>query len=777
MEAFSALRATDPEQVGPYRLVARLGSGGMGSVYLGRSPTGRTAAVKVVRPDLAEESGFQRRFVREVTAARRVNGAFTAGVVDADPSGVPPWLATEFVQGTALGAAVEAHGPWPVRHVLRLGAGLAEALTQIHAAGVVHRDLKPSNILLASNGPRVIDFGISAVSEATALTQTGTIVGTPGYMSPEQITGTGTGPATDVFALGAVLVYAATGNGPFGTGASHAVAYRTVHEPPALEGVPAALRDVVESCLDKDPGRRPAVDRLMADVLSRAAGGGGAARQFAPDADWLPTSVARMLPQTGSTLPFPFPGPAGPAGAAGTAGPGPGPAGAAGTAGPGPGPGPAGSAGTAGPGPAGRVLPQQPTTAGAAAPAGPGAAGTTQASPPAGRATGLARRRALFGLAGAAAVAGLGAGGWLSGLGRAYAGGGPAAGGSASSHRPGTLRWKSYAVADADDEAADDGTANLTVVQGLLHVAGRTALYALSTANGTKKWTYAPGNKWEWLNPAVVAAGETLYLGVDGTVHAVRAATGDKLWVQSTAGDRAHPTVRGEALYTVSVDAEGRGYRPRTWLYAASAKTGTERWSQERDQDQTPVALVDGGLYTGLGGVLCALRPDTGGTRWRFDTGGRSLYAPTVGNGTVYVSGLGPSMTEGAVYAVSAATGKKLWEFRENDAVFVPPTTIGDTVLVGNVVAPKQNTLRALDAKTGEVVWERRLADDYLTRAVAADGTVYVVGDGVLYALRADTGGTVWQYATKTAVHATPLVHGGTVYLSSYTGTVYAIRA
>ncbi|MFC8569370.1 PQQ-binding-like beta-propeller repeat protein [Streptomyces sp. NPDC057245] len=759
MEAFSALRATDPEQVGPYRLLARLGSGGMGSVYLGRSPTGRTAAVKVVRPDLAEETGFQRRFAREVTAARRVNGAFTAGVVDADPAGAPPWLATEFVQGTALGAAVEAHGPWPVSHVLRLGAGLAEALTQIHAAGVVHRDLKPSNILLASNGPRVIDFGISAVSEATALTQTGTIVGTPGYMSPEQITGAGTGPATDVFALGAVLVYAATGNGPFGSGASHAVAYRTVHEPPALEGVPAALRDLVESCLEKDPGRRPAVDRLMADVLFRATGGVGA-RPSAPDGDWLPAPVARMLPQAGGTLPFP-----GPAGIAGTAGP-------AATANPAETAGPAGTAV-----PAGRVLPQQPTTAGVAAPAGPGAAGTTQVAPPSGRATGLPRRRALFGLAGAAAVAGLGAGGWLSGLGRADTGDGPAAGGGPSSPRPGTLRWKSYAVADADDETADDGTANLTVVQGLLHVAGRTALYALSTANGTKKWTYAPGNKWEWLNPAVVAAGKTLYLGVDGTVHALRAATGEKLWVQSTAGDQAHPTVRGEALYTVSVDAEGRGYRPRTWLYAASAKTGTERWSQERDQDQTPVTVVNGTLYTGLGGVLRALRPGTGAVRWRFDTGGRSLYAPTVGNGTVYVSGIGPSLTEGAVYAVSAATGKKLWEFREKDAVFVPPATTGKTVLVSNLMAPKQHTLRALHAKTGEVVWERRLADDYLTRAVAADGTVYVVGDGVLYALRADTGGTVWQYATKTAVHATPLVHGGTVYLSSYTGKVYAIRA
>ncbi|MEV4445347.1 serine/threonine-protein kinase [Streptomyces mirabilis] len=234
MEAFEMLEAGDPRQVGRYRIVARLGEGGMGRVYLGRSPGGRAVAVKVVRPELADDGDFRRRFAREVAAARRVNGVFTAGVVDADPDGSPAWLATAYVPGVPLGDAVAAHGPWPEGPVLALGAGLAEALEAIHAAEVVHRDLKPSNILLAPDGPRVIDFGISVTGEASALTRTGVVVGTPGFMSPEQLTGKPVGPASDVFSLGAVLAFTATGAGPFGTGSAHALSFRVVYEEPDL---------------------------------------------------------------------------------------------------------------------------------------------------------------------------------------------------------------------------------------------------------------------------------------------------------------------------------------------------------------------------------------------------------------------------------------------------------------------------------------------------------------------------------------------------------------
>ncbi|MGW9032041.1 serine/threonine-protein kinase [Streptomyces sp. NPDC055722] len=286
----------DPRQVGRYRIVARLGAGGMGRVYLGRSPSGRAVAVKVLRAELAEDTGFRRRFAREVEAARRMTGFFTAAVVDADLEGSPAWLATEYVPGMSLEAAVRTHGAWSQRSVLTLGAGLAEALEAIHGAGLVHRDLKPSNVLLAADGPRLIDFGISTVAGASVLTQTGTTVGTPGFMSPEQMTEKTVGPASDVFSLGAVLAFAATGNSPFGTGSAHAVSFRAVYEEPDLGGLPPGL-DVIGQCLAKDPGQRPTVPDLVA-ALARALGesdGHITATRVLAEAGWLPGAVAQAL--------------------------------------------------------------------------------------------------------------------------------------------------------------------------------------------------------------------------------------------------------------------------------------------------------------------------------------------------------------------------------------------------------------------------------------------------------------------------------------------------
>ncbi|MGP3966645.1 bifunctional serine/threonine-protein kinase/ABC transporter substrate-binding protein [Streptomyces sp. 6N223] len=306
MAQFQELAAEDPRQVGRYRVLARLGAGGMGRVFLARSPGGRPVAVKVVRAELADDPEFRRRFAREVAAARRVNGFFTAGVVDADPDGSPPWLATAYVAGMPLVEAVTAYGPWPQGAVRALGVGLAEALEAIHGAGLVHRDLKPSNVLLAPDGPRVIDFGISLAADATALTQTGAAVGTPGFMSPEQLTGKGVTPASDVFALGAVLAYAATGEGPFGTGAAHAVNFRVAYEPAELARVPegGGLRELLAACLEKDPARRPGVASLL-ERLGVGAGGGAAAAL-----DWLPEPVARSVRErTDAALPATPPSP------------------------------------------------------------------------------------------------------------------------------------------------------------------------------------------------------------------------------------------------------------------------------------------------------------------------------------------------------------------------------------------------------------------------------------------------------------------------------------
>ena len=214
------LLATDPLRVGPYRVLRRLGKGGMGHVYLARSPGGRAVAIKVVRPELAEQRGFRVRFAREVAAARGVSGIFTAAVVDADPDAELPWMATAYVEGPSLADAVEENGPLPPEAVLSLAAGLAEGVQAIHRAGLVHRDLKPSNVLLARDGPRVIDFGISwarGEQHGDRLTDAGMVVGSPGFLSPEQAMGREVGPASDVFSLGAVLTYAATGTGRSGT--------------------------------------------------------------------------------------------------------------------------------------------------------------------------------------------------------------------------------------------------------------------------------------------------------------------------------------------------------------------------------------------------------------------------------------------------------------------------------------------------------------------------------------------------------------------------------
>jgi serine/threonine protein kinase len=225
------LQPGDPQQIGPYRLRGRLGAGGMGQVYLGLSPGGRHVAVKVVHPDLAASPDFRVRFRREVAAARKVSGMFTAPVVDADVDGATPWLATAYVPGPSLSEAVSEHGPLPAPSVLALAAGLAEGLVAVHAAGVVHRDLKPMNVLLAADGPRIIDFGISRAGEATSLTGVAFVVGSPGFMSPEQAAGGDVGNASDIFSLGAVLAFAATGEGPFGTGSSDALLYRVIHNP------------------------------------------------------------------------------------------------------------------------------------------------------------------------------------------------------------------------------------------------------------------------------------------------------------------------------------------------------------------------------------------------------------------------------------------------------------------------------------------------------------------------------------------------------------------
>ena len=257
------LKAWDPASVGPFKLLGVLGNGGFGRVYLGQGPDGQRVAVKVIKPDLAEDPEFRARFDREVSAARKVGGKFTARVVDADTGGQELWLATEYISGPTLREAVAVEGPLAASSVLALAAGLAEALGAIHAAGLVHRDLKPDNVLLAYDGPRVIDFGIARVAGASTLTGTGVLMGTLAYMSPEQAIGHAVGPPSDVFSLASVLVFAATGRGPYGEGTQAELLYRVAHQGPSLDGVPPQVRALVEPCMAPDPERRPTTSDLI----------------------------------------------------------------------------------------------------------------------------------------------------------------------------------------------------------------------------------------------------------------------------------------------------------------------------------------------------------------------------------------------------------------------------------------------------------------------------------------------------------------------------------
>ena len=286
----------EPTVVGPYRLLGRLGSGGMGRVYLGRSAGGRTVAVKIVHPHFALDEEFRARFRREVDAARRVGGAWTAPVLDADPEASVPWVATAYAAGPSLSAAVADGGPLPTATVRALGAGLAEALTAVHELGLVHRDVKPSNVLLTLDGPLLIDFGIARATDGTAsLTSTGVSVGSPGYMAPEQILGKGATGASDVFSLGAVLAYAATGESPFPGDSSAALLYKVVHEEPQLGDMDGELRELARACLAKDPAARPTpgeVARWLApDGAARLVAGG-----------WLPGALVEQVSRSAVQL-------------------------------------------------------------------------------------------------------------------------------------------------------------------------------------------------------------------------------------------------------------------------------------------------------------------------------------------------------------------------------------------------------------------------------------------------------------------------------------------
>ncbi|MDH6432906.1 serine/threonine protein kinase [Streptomyces sp. SAI-144] len=309
--AMMRLRREDPRVVGSFKLHRRLGAGGMGVVYLGSDRKGQRVALKVIRPDLAEDQEFRSRFAREVSAARRIRGGCTARLVAADLEADRPWFATQYVPGPSLHDKVADEGSLGAAEVAAIGAALSEGLVAVHEAGVVHRDLKPSNILLSPKGPRIIDFGIAWATGASTLTHVGTAVGSPGFLAPEQVRGAAVTPATDVFSLGATLAYASMGDSPFGHGSSEVMLYRVVHEEAQLHGVPDAVAPLIRACLAKDPEERPSTLQLslrlkeiaaregqgLPDLRPPAPRAGEADRPTGRIADTYPERAAQRRPQ------------------------------------------------------------------------------------------------------------------------------------------------------------------------------------------------------------------------------------------------------------------------------------------------------------------------------------------------------------------------------------------------------------------------------------------------------------------------------------------------
>jgi outer membrane protein assembly factor BamB len=708
--------------MGPYRLLGRLGDGGMGRVFLGMSVGGRPVAVKVIRTDLVADPEFRTRFRREVAAARQVSGLFTVMVVDADTDGPIPWLATAYVAGPSLAEAVNDHGPLPAASVLTLAAGLAESLAAIHAVGVVHRDLKPSNVLLAEDGPRVIDFGISRAAEATSLTSAGIVVGSPGFMSPEQAGGDDVGPASDIFSLGAVLAFAATGEGPFGTGPSEALLYRVIHNPANLDRLPDEVRPLVERCLAKEPGRRPTAAGILAEVGPVQAVPG-----------WLPQAVIRAAASDPLLA--------------------------------------------AGPAETGRVPDEEHQTH---APASLGGQTLAQVAPgevpppssPVGmenppgyrdgpRAVGRhgLRPLALVGVIGVLIVAAAAGFALTGNAPRAHVSGSSSSPSPRRSRTPGNARQAARGWIFGTPASVDGSPA---VADGLVFIGDDNGnIYALDAATGALRWKIDTKSS-VISRPAVV--GGTVYVGGENNyVYALNAASGAVRWKYNTGQTvDSGPAVTGGVVYVGNDNDE---------VFALNAATGTVKWPQPNLGDNvTTNPVVSGGIvYVGCDDhFVYALNAATGAIRWSRRTGGQVNSSPALSGGTLYVGS-----DDGKVYALNAATGSVEWTRPTAGKVDSGPAVSGGTVYVGG-----GDRVYALDAATGAVEWTRATGGVVTSSPAVSDGIVYVgSNDGYVYAIDAATGAIRWREQTGGVVNSSPVVSGGRIYIGTDNDAVYAFNA
>ncbi|MGP4049246.1 protein kinase domain-containing protein [Streptomyces sp. 2A115] len=681
----SGQEAEHPEYAGQYHLESCLGAGGMGVVHLATSASGLRLAIKVVHAEYAADPEFRARFRQEVSAARRVSGAFTAPVVDADPNARLPWMATLFIPGPTLAEQVKRNGALEPDEVRRLGAGLAEALRDIHRAGVVHRDLKPSNVLLAPDGPKVIDFGISRPTDSDLRTETGKLIGSPPFMAPEQFQRPReVGPAADVFAMGAVLAHAATGRGPFDSNSPYIVAYQVVHNEPDLAGVPRDLVPLILRCLAKDPADRPVPAEVM-DALRQPTAASAPripAQRRPPEETHIagsrspePTTATRgrrrrlrRAPAVGIALVLAVGGGLGIRELVSSDAPPTAPVKAD----------------------AETFRPWSTTLGG----------DRTQDTPPV----------------------------CTSGEGALYctAPGVPAARLDAVDGR---VAW-SYKEKDAEGSgnggASEDATALPELSGGLLHIASDGRLRALDPRSGKQRWDVDTS-----AYAAVVhSADTTLLVGERGAVRALDSASGEERW-SGRIGGLGTQWISGSGgagvFYAATPSADGSV----TQVSAVSVERGTVLWTRSAAGDLSPFAAPDGAVY------LMSAKDQLVDSIVRVDSAKRSVRRVSLptpldqasaaeSGGVAYLSGVGGSLV--AVDTRRAGDGAELWRLETSVSRPSRPVVSGGHVYV---TAP-DGRLLATDARTGDPLGQTRpRLGGNTARVVAELPAPVVVGDRV----------------------------------------------
>ncbi|MEU0189961.1 serine/threonine-protein kinase [Streptomyces afghaniensis] len=774
----------DPRRIGPFEVLGRLGAGGMGLVYLARSASGRRVAIKTVRTELAEDQLFRVRFTREVEAARAVSGFYTAAVVDADPRAAVPWLATAYVPAPSLEEIVNDCGPLPAQAVRWLAAGVAEALQSIHGAGLVHRDLKPSNVLVVEDGPRVIDFGIASGVSNTRLTMTNVAVGTPAYMSPEQakdsrsVTG-----ASDVFSLGSMLVFAATGHPPFHGANPVETVFMLLREGPDLEGLPDELRPLIESCMQMDPTARPNPADLQAQLAPHLFGSGSDDSGTA--SAWLPERAVGLIESRRNGRPAGKP--ASGAGRSGGGRPAPGPA----PIPPPPSHDPVVPAPV--PAPVGGPDTGPVRLAGAPVPIGPGPrvadvrAAAVKAPPPeAALAASWSKPRP-----------------GVNGTGPAV---GPAVAAppapaappeQASGWRPWRFRmsndvWGTPSV-DGDlvyvtsfeVHALDVATGrrrfktrdvawSMAVADGRIHASDGPTLFALDAREGTDLWRLQTD---AWVYSLKAERGTVVTGTRGGGVQGWEASNGQKLWeVTGCQSDFESPEA-GPALHdgTVYVWQDAR-------LRALDARTGDERWSYPIGDAAScggvPVRITqasDGYVYVCAGTRVLALDVAAGHVKWHFEAPAVFLSPPTFVPGPA-VTGGGIYLADylGTVYALDATDGRDRWRIATESRASVDPVLVA----AGHVHVGSGKGLYTLDAVTGTPKWRFQAGGDIVGAPSVAEGRIHFGStDHLLYTLKADDGRLRWKLATGGEITGSPVVQDGVVYACSKDRCVYALDA